>query len=1090
MAGAERTWLLKFIADSKDLERKAQAARKAMEGVAAGAGAMSGKLDQSGAAADNAERKLSLAERTVQRFKDEVARAREGLTPFAGQLEAVAVAGEKLKGIGGGMQSLGGQLTKYVTAPVAGAATAVAGLSATLGFKRLVGIDTAMGQFKGLGYEAEKVMAQVDKGVTGTALSMADGAAMAVGILATGAVPMEKLEEQIKRVSNVSAAYGVEAAHAGNLLNNVLVKGKVTWGDLSQMQQNQIPVVSQLAEYYNVTGEEIMALAKKGTISIDDLNTVLDTNAGAAAEEHAKTWQGVTANIRSNLGRIGAAVLGGGFEVLKEQAGGFLELLRGDELKVWSKAAGEHLGRFAVEAVEKFQQLKQWWDELTPSGRRLAASVAGIAIAAGPTLSLLGKFVSGIGTVMTLAPKVWAALTLVGKGFGALTTFMLATPIGLIITGVAALTAGLVYFFTQTEKGKETWSRIWAAIQDAAERVAQWWTNTAVPALQAGWEMIQAAAQAVSEWWTTTLAPALQAAWDTILAAAVEVAAWYQTHVAPVFTEVGELIRAVVERWVKPALQDLSRWWGETWAKVQELWRRVGPPLISFIQTAFDGLRIVLSRIWNHIKIVIETVLGVIRGIIRTITALIKGDWQGAWNAIRSVFSTIWDGTKRVIENAVGGVRDWLSATWEGIKRTAGLAWQGVRDKIMGVVNPLRDAMTRAFEVARDGIGRAVDGIRGAAAKPINFVINTVWNDGLRAALNLIPGVNLARAKPIPGFDRGGWTGPGPRLQPAGIVHADEYVLSKPEVRRMGGPAGVERWKLERLHSLPGYALGGAVRPVPGGHYGWNGGRYKSGGWHGGLDFGGSLGSPAGTPIRAMWPGQVTRALRLNRSYGHHVVLSHGGGWETLYAHMSRLHAVAGRMVQAGQVLGLVGNTGNSFGAHLHLEVRRNGRQINPEPFLSGAARPAGADGSGSLIDLPGKIAGVLRSAREGLTGPWGSLVKQGVFHAIDEAKTWGLQRLGIPGYSRGIRRAPAGPAWVGEGGKELLWMNGGETVVPHRESLSIAAGRSNDADQLREAVTLLGAILAALKDERDLNLVMDEGDIRRVVRHELRKKV
>lgn len=130
----------------------------------------------------------------------------------------------------------------------------VATLVGALGFKRLVGIDTARGQFKGLGHDADAVMKQVDAGVTNTALSMAEGASLAVGILATANLPLEQLEGQLKRVANVSAAYGVDASQAGYLLNNVLTKNKVTYGDLSQMVQNQIPIISMLADHYGVTG--------------------------------------------------------------------------------------------------------------------------------------------------------------------------------------------------------------------------------------------------------------------------------------------------------------------------------------------------------------------------------------------------------------------------------------------------------------------------------------------------------------------------------------------------------------------------------------------------------------------------------------------------------------------------------------------------------------------------------------------------------------------------------------------------------------------------------------------------------------------
>src|SRR5699024_10817732 len=82
------------------------------------------------------------------------------------------------KTAGGRISDVGVGLTK-LTSPISAAATAAAGLVGVLGFKRLVGIDTAKSQIEGLGYDAEAVMEDVDRGVTDTSLSMAEGAEIA-----------------------------------------------------------------------------------------------------------------------------------------------------------------------------------------------------------------------------------------------------------------------------------------------------------------------------------------------------------------------------------------------------------------------------------------------------------------------------------------------------------------------------------------------------------------------------------------------------------------------------------------------------------------------------------------------------------------------------------------------------------------------------------------------------------------------------------------------------------------------------------------------------------------------------------------------
>lgn len=94
---------------------------------------------------------------------------------------------------------------------------------------------------------------------------------------------------------------------------------------------------------------------------------------------------------------------------------------------------------------------------------------------------------------------------------------------------------------------------------------------------------------------------------------------------------------------------------------------------------------------------------------------------------------------------------------------------------------------------------------------------------------------------------------------------------------------------------------------------------------HNGIDFGARY----GLPIYAAANGVVISAS-YNRGFGNHVILDHGGGVTTLYAHASRLNVRAGQRVRRGQVIAAVGSTGLSTGPHLHWEVRVNGRPVNP----------------------------------------------------------------------------------------------------------------------------------------------------------------
>ena len=98
---------------------------------------------------------------------------------------------------------------------------------------------------------------------------------------------------------------------------------------------------------------------------------------------------------------------------------------------------------------------------------------------------------------------------------------------------------------------------------------------------------------------------------------------------------------------------------------------------------------------------------------------------------------------------------------------------------------------------------------------------------------------------------------------------------------------------------------------------------------HSGMD----LAVPTGTSVRAALPGTVT-VSQYSSSYGYYVMIDHGGGLSTLYAHNSKLLVSVGQTVSAGDVVSLSGSTGRSTGPHLHFEVRVNGERTDPRSYL------------------------------------------------------------------------------------------------------------------------------------------------------------
>jgi murein DD-endopeptidase MepM/ murein hydrolase activator NlpD len=122
---------------------------------------------------------------------------------------------------------------------------------------------------------------------------------------------------------------------------------------------------------------------------------------------------------------------------------------------------------------------------------------------------------------------------------------------------------------------------------------------------------------------------------------------------------------------------------------------------------------------------------------------------------------------------------------------------------------------------------------------------------------------------------------------------------------------------------------GTLLLPIDGGHYlrGWGSGAE---GYHLAID----IGSPQGTPIRAVERGLVAYAGRGIRGYGNLVILVHASGWVTGYAHAVRNLVVPGQIVERGDVISLVGQTGFAQGPHLHFMFVHEGRHCDPVPLF------------------------------------------------------------------------------------------------------------------------------------------------------------
>lgn len=518
---------------------------------------------------------------------------------------------------------------------------------------------------------------------------------------------------------------------------------------------------------------------------------------------------------------------------------------------------------------------------------------------------------------------------------------------------------------------------------------------------------------------------------------------------------IGQLVDVVIKHVVPMAQQ----WFDIFQTKVLPVLKDVANFIVTKVVPVIQKLSAIALPIFKLIGAVVETAF---KYVILPALGLV---WDFIGKVLGPVISWLWtnivDPYVTKISDAIVKFADAALVAFEAVKAF------------------IADKLAPAFKKFGDGVAAVFEGLKAATAKPINFVINTIYNKGIMPALNLIPGVDLAEAKPIPGYRHGGYTGNIDPDEIAGVTHGREYVLTERETAGLGGPSGVKSWLGLALNR--GYKKGGRVHPVSSGI----GTSYRG---HTGRDFGRAYNSGHGATVRAAGDGVITNTAKLAKSYGWHIRQRLDEGLGAVYAHLSHIGVSRGQRVTAGQPIGRVGNTGNSFGAHLHFGI--NESDAATVAFLRGAAvsKSSGGGGGGDVVDekavnlwnllkeIPSKLLNIGKQVREGLTGEFGGMLKGGMLDILGDLKGWVLDKINpfstgdddddddpkggkgpgvVRAYAGGTGHAQQGLARLGEYGAELItgpsvrYLQGGENITSASALRNGKGGRMELAGRL-----------------------------------------
>lgn len=802
-----------------------------------------------------------------------------------------------------------------------GIAVGLAGINSVAGtlqagFDKVTSIEDTTASLEvlmGSAEDAQNVMQQLEESNQNTPYSFDAWAGAGKNLIAFG-VEADKTAGIVTALGEAASASG-KGEEALNSMSDAFGKaaasGKISMDTINSLSQGGVQGLTILANEFDVTTEEMQKMISSGQVSaeegIDALTKgIREGSEGIAGDvasmsgvmgEMAETTSGRLTNMKSAFNNAAKSVL----EELNPLIGAAAEKMTDwtyagiDLFKTYLVPAihnGVDAAKGVMETIKPALEatrdvLKSVVEWLKTSAEWILKNkdwISSLAVSVGvlvgsyklwmqyQKIMAAGGFIKWIMSGVK-ATKLWTAVT---KGAAAaqkaLNTVMKANPIGLVITAITALVAGLTWFFTKTETGKELWSQFmdvlksgWDAVKDKMSGFFSWakglWDSAvekfggAREAMSPIIETIQEIAQVIIEkvisaftWWAETVFSVFTAVWGKIFEFLGYIKDNFWPVMQSIFTMLGELmssvwdglswawdsiVRPVFQALVDfatntlwPGLQQVFTWIGDAWKRLSDTfsavwgWIRdnVLRPMVDFFQNTLwpaiqdvlgwigekwqwmsDTLSTIVNWIYDNVIMFYVNALKMLWDNVQQVINWIAEKWQWMSDRLSDVWNWIYqnvilraiDGYKNLWQNFLDVVT-WISEKWDWMGDQLHKGWQWIDQNVFSPLKSGLDTLQEWFRKGVDGISRVWDGLRAAAARPVKFVIDTVWNNGILKAWNAIadflPGidtVNKIGLGELGGYAQGGVT---PGYTPGRDVH-DFYSPTGGVIHLSGGEA-------------------------------------------------------------------------------------------------------------------------------------------------------------------------------------------------------------------------------------------------------------------------------------------------------------
>lgn len=647
------------------------------------------------------------------------------------------------------------------------------------------------------------------------------------------------------------------------ILNNMIDMIRKFMGVGGSILQSFGPVAVQLSAWFQQLGEKVKGWADTGGIE-------------RFKASFLQTWNQLQPILR-DLGQAIKTI----WEALKLGGGGSLALI--DALAKIVSVLPPSLINLMVQAWTYYRLAMLAWLAISPlvSAGQWMLATSSTAAAAGLTTSriaALGHVAAAIALatwsgIVRVATIAWTAANWL------LTASFWANPVTWVIAGIVALVAVIVLIATKTTWFQTAWNACWGLVKTVAGAVwgflrDNWqylllilgpvgWLIDIGTHWSTVWNGIKGVASTVWGWlqtaWQATTG-AISTAWNAVSGALSTTWNWMVSNIfqpiANFFTQTipnaaQTLYNFVVDRW--NALRDnVSGIWNMILSNVINPLinfftvqiPNAAATLFQFVRDRWQDIQNFISGVYNFLVNNIFNPLGnfftqTIPSWAQSLANFIRDRWNDIQNTINTVynwvvnnvFNPIGNFFTQTIPNWAQTLANFIRDRWNDIQNVISTPYNWIVNNVFnplntfftqtipGWANTLRDRVKQAFQEMKDGIGTIWAGVQDLVKKPVNFIIGTVYMNGIRKLWNAtaakIPGIpDLPEIQQL--AEGGGISGgtPGKDSVPA-MLMPGEHVLTTKDVQAIGGQESVYRFR-SALHKggVKGYAEGGTVVPT------------------------------------------------------------------------------------------------------------------------------------------------------------------------------------------------------------------------------------------------------------------------------------